>query len=78
MYQTYECACFVDDEVLAQLADQAIRIRQLLRVKMADEADLKQAQVALSTLRTHMHQILQAAGERRLSFGEMAKLLGNT
>eukprot|EP01031_Cornospumella_fuschlensis_P027967 gene27967-33772_t len=64
-----------DDEVLSQLADQAIRIRQLLRVKMADEADFKQAQVALATLHQHMYKILQAAGERQLSFGEMVKLL---
>ena len=40
----------ISDETLVTLREQAVTLRKLIRVKMADEADLNQAQMAITTL----------------------------
>merc|ERR1711871_35990 len=40
----------IPDNTLVTLREQAVTLRKLIRVKMADEADLNQAQMAVTTL----------------------------
>lgn len=40
----------IPDDTLVTLREQAVTLRKLIRVKMADEADLNQAQMAVKTL----------------------------
>ena len=57
----------IDVAAKADLLQGALTLRQLVRVKLSDEADLKQGLQAVQDTHTLLHNLCRAAHERNMS-----------
>lgn len=65
----------VDDKTRQRMKLQAIALRQLIKVKIADTADLQQARAALLSVQTFCHDTLEYSAVNELTLKEMLRKL---
>ena len=65
--QNEKFSAHIDETMKADLLSGALALRQLVRVKLSDEADLKQGLSAVQVTHTFLHELCRAANNNKMS-----------